>query len=85
MTSGGELAHAKLIQGICIWLGFIFLLREMLRFLVYICSLNLVLTYLTPSAVGLAWDATGGWVVGDGGVGDTGRTGQPPHDLMNVS
>ena len=20
-----------------------------------------------------------------GGVGDTGRTGQPPHDLMNVS
>ena len=60
MTSGGELAHAKLIQGICIWLGFIFLLREMLRFLVYICSLNLVLTYLTPSAVGLAWDATRG-------------------------
>ena len=22
---------------------------------------------------------------GGGGVGDTGRTGQPPHDLMNVS
>ena len=31
----------------------------MLCFLVYFCSLNLVLAYLSPSAVGLDWDATG--------------------------
>ena len=37
-----------------------FLLREMLCFLVYMCSLNLVLAYLSPSAVGLAWDVTRG-------------------------
>ena len=54
------------------------LLLEMLCFLVYIYSLNLVLAYLSPSAVGLAWDATSG----GGGGGGAGQTGQPPHDLM---
>ena len=83
MTSGGELAHAKLIQGICIWLRFIFASGNALIPHLHLFP-NFSFDILVLVAVGSrsAWDATRGGV---GGIGDAGRTRQPPHDQINVS
>ena len=61
MTSGGELAHAKLIQGICIWLGFIFASGNALFPHLHLFA-NFSFDILVLVAVGSrsAWDATRG-------------------------